>query len=40
MYLGAIIGYLSWPFLILVTYQAVKLALRIFEKKAAADGEL
>ncbi len=40
MYLGAIIGYLSWPFLILVSYLSVRWALRIFEKKAEADGDL
>jgi hypothetical protein len=40
MYIGAIIGYLSWPFMILVSYQAVRLALKFFEKKAAAEGEL
>jgi hypothetical protein len=39
MYFGAIIGYLSWPFMILVSYLAVRWALRIFERKAAADGE-
>lgn len=39
MYIGAIIGYLSWPFMILVSYLAVRWALGIFERKAAADGE-
>ncbi|MEZ5070584.1 MAG: hypothetical protein R2751_06385 [Bacteroidales bacterium] len=33
MYLGSIIGYLSWPFMIGVSYLAVRWALRIFEKK-------
>ena len=33
MYLGSIIGYLSWPFMILVSYLAVRWALRYFEKK-------
>jgi hypothetical protein len=40
MYIGAIIGYLSWPFMILVSYLAVRWALKIFEKKAAADGDI
>jgi hypothetical protein len=40
MYIGAIIGYLSWPFMILVSYQAVRLALKYFERKAEADGEI
>jgi hypothetical protein len=39
MYIGAIIGYLSWPFMILVSYQAVRWALRIYERKAKADGD-
>ena len=39
MYFGAIIGYLSWPFMIGVSYLAVRWALRIFERKAAADSE-
>ena len=32
MYVGAIIGYLSWPLMILVSYLAVRWALKIFEK--------
>jgi len=39
MYIGAIIGYLSWPFMILVSYLAVRRALRYFEKRAASGGE-
>jgi hypothetical protein len=39
MYIGAIIGYLSWPFMILVSYLAVRWALRYFEKRAASGGE-
>ena len=35
MYIGAIIGYLSWPFMIMVSYLAVRWALNYFEKKAA-----
>jgi hypothetical protein len=35
MYLGAIIGYLSWPIMIILSYQAVRLALRYFEKNAS-----
>ena len=37
MYLGAIIGYLSWPFLILVSYLSVRWALRHFEKQWSKD---
>jgi len=42
MYIGAIIGYLSWPFMIGVTYLSVRWALRYFEKQRAGavkDGE-
>jgi hypothetical protein len=39
MYLEAIIGYLSWPIMIILSYQAVRLALRYFEKQAARDGQ-
>jgi len=39
MYIGAIIGYLSWPFMILLTYLAVRRALKYFEKQAAAEGK-
>ena len=39
MYIGAIIGYLSWPIMIILSYQAVRLALRYFEKKAREAGE-
>lgn len=38
MYVGAIIGYLSWPFMILVSYLAVRWAMKYFEKRAATDG--
>ena len=34
MYTGAILGYLSWPFMILVSYLAVRWALKRFEKHA------
>ncbi len=37
MYIGAILSYLSWPFMIVVSYLAVRWALRYFEKKHAAD---
>jgi len=37
MYIGAILGYLSWPFMIVVSYLAVRWALRFFEKRRAAD---
>jgi hypothetical protein len=39
MYLGSILGYLSWPFLIGVSYLAVRWTLRIFERKREADGQ-
>jgi len=39
MYIGAIIGYLSWPFMILVSYQAIRYALRYFHKQVAREGE-
>lgn len=39
MYIGAIIGYLSWPFMILVSYWAVRRALRYFEKRVAEESE-
>lgn len=35
----SILGYLSWPFMIIVSYQLVKLALRIFTKKLEESGE-
>lgn len=36
MYTGAIIGYLSWPVMILVSYLAVRWALNRFEKQLPA----
>ena len=39
MYLGAIIGYLSWPFMITVSNLAVRRALKYFEKQVAYGGE-
>jgi hypothetical protein len=39
MYIGPIIGYMSWPFMILVSYLAVRWALRIFEKKRVEAGK-
>jgi hypothetical protein len=38
MYLGSIIGYLSWPFMIVVSYLVVRWAIRTFEKKQEAAG--
>jgi len=38
MYIGAIIGYLSWPFMILLSYLAVRWALNYFEKQVASGG--
>ena len=37
MYIGQVIGYLSWPFMIVVSYLAVRWALRIFEKRQAEE---
>jgi hypothetical protein len=37
MYIGQVIGYLSWPFMILVSYLAVRWALKVFEKKRAGE---
>ncbi len=39
MYIGAIIGYLSWPFMIIVSYQAVRYALKYFHKQLEKEGE-
>lgn len=39
MYIGAIIGYLSWPFMILVSYLAIRWALNYFEKQLPQSGE-
>jgi hypothetical protein len=39
MYIGAILGYLSWPFIIVVSYLSVRWALRRFEKQLEAGGE-
>lgn len=32
-------GYLSWPFMILVSYLAVRWALKHFEKRASAGNK-
>ncbi len=32
-YLTSILGYLSWPLIIIASYQLIKLALLIFNKK-------
>jgi len=37
MYIGAIIGYLSWPVMIILSYQAVRWALKYFERQVAGD---
>jgi hypothetical protein len=39
MYIGAIIGYLSWPIMIFLSYLAVCWALKYFEKQADMEGE-
>jgi len=36
MYIGAILGYLSWPFMIWISYLAVRRALKYFEKQLTA----
>ena len=36
MYIKEFLGYLSWPFMILVSYLAVRWALNVFEKRRAA----
>jgi hypothetical protein len=33
MYISEILGYLSWPFMIVVSYYAVRWALRYHERK-------
>jgi hypothetical protein len=38
-YLSEILWYLSWPLLIVVSYQAVKWVLKKFEKQNAALAE-
>jgi hypothetical protein len=38
MYIKEIIGYLGWPFMILVSYLAVRLALKVFERRREAEG--
>jgi len=38
-YFMSILGYLSWPFLIVVSYQLIKLALFIFNKNLEKTGE-
>ncbi len=37
MYLQSILGYLSWPFMIFISYLLVRWALRRFEKRVAAE---
>jgi len=37
MYIGAILGYLSWPFMILISYLAVRWAIKYFEKQATIN---
>jgi hypothetical protein len=39
MYIQSIIGYLSWPFMIFVSYLAVRWTLRRFEKRLAEENE-
>lgn len=39
MYVGAIIGYLSWPFMIVVSFLAVKWAIKYFEKRFIPDDD-
>ena len=37
MYIKEILGYLSWPFMILVSYLAVRWALNYFERRLAKE---
>jgi hypothetical protein len=37
MYIGEVLAYLSWPFMILVSYLAVRWALKVFERKWAEE---
>lgn len=37
MYVREILGYLSWPFMIAVSYLAVRWALRVFEKRQEGE---
>ncbi len=37
MYLGPIIGYLFWPFMIMVSYLVIRWALKQFEKRWSED---
>jgi hypothetical protein len=39
MYIGAIIGYLSWPLFIFLSFLAVRKALNYFDKQRASEGE-
>jgi len=39
MYIGAILGYLAWPFIIGVSYLAVRRALKYFEKRVREEAQ-
>jgi len=36
-YVGAILGYLSWPFMIWISFVLVRWALRYFHKQAGKE---
>lgn len=40
MYTSSILTYISWPALIVISYFAVRLALKLFEKKQAEPEEI
>lgn len=39
MYISNIIGYLTWPAIIILSYWMIRWALKRFEKKLAEDSE-
>lgn len=39
MYSGAILGYLSWPIIILLSYVLVRWALKYFERRVENEQE-
>ena len=38
MYITSVLTLLSWPLLILVSYMLIRWAVKVYEKKHAADG--
>ncbi len=39
MYLESILGYLTWPALIIISYWAIRWALKRFERKYSEENE-